>query len=242
MWKHKTQIAPLPPVILESQQTVHTVTVVIDILILCSILVTQYPTTVPKYDGCMYLNAFMNYTSTLWNIQLCMKESWFVAPIVMSKGCVACKGKFWYHATGEYILHAWTCCNVCSPYMEVGLNCMVKRKLQSYQRDRMSPIIVWLEIRLQISSKPRYELGCKSKACSHAPIVMLFVVSINRNCKQHIKSWTEIRMSVLASGVYASLPMKQFDTHCIPKENIVTETGGVYNYWTGLVDWTDGLV
>ena len=43
----------------------------------------------------------------------------------------------------------------------------------------------------------------------------------SRNCKQHIKSWIETRISDLAS-----FSVKQFDTHCTPNENIVMETGG----------------
>ena len=43
---------------------------------------------------------------------------------------------------------------------------------------------------------------------------------------RHIKSWIETRITVLASGLYASLSVKQFDTHCPPNENTVMETGG----------------
>ena len=71
--------------------------------------------------------------------------------------------------------------------------------------------------------EPGNELGCKPNS-RHVVMYALLAVCCfqRRNCKQHIKSWIESRISVLASG----LSVKQFDTHCTPNENIVMETGG----------------
>ena len=103
--------------------------------------------------------------------------------------------------------------------------------------------------------EPGNVLGCNpNSGCVFMYPLLVACCFQSRNCKQHIKSWTKARISVLASCIrlmlskliyfqhearfsehYASLSVKQFDTHCTPTEKIVMETGGREAF---MIAWT----